>query len=582
MKYTKHLLRYIGGICPYLITLAICTALAGSLIILQAHALSQIVSGAFLEKGYLTWHSSLIKIVLLLLVVIVVQAMLVWFNDALAGRLAGHVKVELRQLLFERLLTLGPRYVQGERSGELVNTAVEGVESLDAFFRQLLPQIFLTAFIPLIVLTAVTVTDWLSGLVLIVTAPLLPIFLMLIGMTADAQAKRQWQQLSLMSAHFLDVLQGLPTLKIFGRAQIQEQHIRKVSLQFAQATLRVLRIGFLSSLVMEMGATICTAIVAVEIGLRVLYGQMAFEPALFVLLLVPEFYLPLRQLGTSYHASMSSNAAFERIFAILETPLPISAQLTISQQPLQQGMEGEIRFEEVSYTYDEQRPALHSVSFAISLGKKVALVGPSGAGKSTIIHLLLRFIEPEHGHIMINGEDLQALPAAEWRKQIAWVPQRPYLFNDTVSENIAIGQPGTTREEIIEAAKQAYAHEFIQALPQGYETIIGERGACLSGGQVQRLSLARAFLKNAPLLILDEATSQLDSETESLILAATEQLMRGRTVLVAAHRLSTVSDADQIIVLDGGCVIETGIHQSLTQQSGLYQELVRAYEGERT
>ncbi len=195
--------------------------------------------------------------------------------------------------------------------------------------------------------------------------------------------------------------------------------------------------------------------------------------------------------------------------------------------------------------------------------------------------MLLRFIEPEHGHILINGEDLQALPDAEWRKQIAWVPQRPYLFNDTVSENIALGQPGATREEIIAAAKQAYAHEFIQALPQGYETIIGERGACLSGGQVQRLSLARAFLKNAPLLILDEATSQLDSETERLILAATEQLMRGRTVLVAAHRLSTVSDADQIVVLDGGRVVETGIHQSLTQQSGLYQELVRAYEGER-
>ena len=581
MKYTKHLLRYIGGIRPYLVTLAICTVLTGSLIILQAHALSQIVSGAFLEKGSLTWHSSLIKTVLLLLVVIVVQALLVWFNDALAGRLAGHVKVALRQLLFERLLALGPRYVQCERSGELVNTAVEGVESLDAFFRQLLPQIFLTAFVPLIVLIAVTVTDWLSGLVLIVTAPLLPIFLMLIGMTADAQAKRQWQQMSLMSAHFLDVLQGLPTLKIFGRAQIQEQHIRKVSLQFAQTTLRVLRIGFLSSLVMEMGATICTAIVAVEIGLRVLYGQMAFEPALFVLLLVPEFYLPLRQLGASYHASMSSNAAFERIFAILETPLPVSAQLTIPQQSLQQDMEGEIRFEEVSYTYDEQRPALHSVSFAIPHGKKVALVGPSGAGKSTIIHLLLRFIEPEHGHILINGEDLQALPDAEWRKQIAWVPQRPYLFNDTVSENIALGQPGATREEIIAAAKQAYAHEFIQALPQGYETIIGERGACLSGGQVQRLSLARAFLKNAPLLILDEATSQLDSQTERLILAATEQLMRGRTVLVAAHRLSTVSDADQIVVLDGGRVVETGIHQSLTQQSGLYQELVRAYEGER-
>jgi ATP-binding cassette subfamily C protein CydD len=254
--------------------------------------------------------------------------------------------------------------------------------------------------------------------------------------------------------------------------------------------------------------------------------------------------------------------------------------LTLSQHLQQQSAGGEIRFEEVSYTYDEQRPALCGVSFAIPSGKKVALVGPSGAGKSTIIHLLLCFLEPERGNITVNGEELQALPAAEWRKRVAWVPQRPYLFNATVRENIAIGQPGATREEIIEAAKRAYAHEFIQALPHGYETVIGERGACLSGGQVQRLSLARAFLKDAPLLILDEATSQLDSETETLVLAATEQLMCGRTVLIAAHRLSTVSDADQIIVLDGGRVVETGTHQSLTQQSGLYKQLVRAYEGE--
>jgi ATP-binding cassette subfamily C protein CydD len=233
----------------------------------------------------------------------------------------------------------------------------------------------------------------------------------------------------------------------------------------------------------------------------------------------------------------------------------------------------------VSYSYDEQRPALRGISFPIPSGKKVALVGPSGAGKSTLIQLLLRFLEPEHGRITINGKDLQALPATEWRKQIAWVPQRPYLFNDTIRENIAIGQPDATSDEIIKAAKQAYAHEFIQALPQGYETVIGERGACLSGGQAQRLSLARAFLKNAPILILDEATSQLDPEAETFVLAATKRLMCGRTVLIAAHRLSTISDADQILVLDSGRIVETGIHQILMQQSGLYRQLVRAYEG---
>jgi ATP-binding cassette subfamily C protein CydD len=483
------------------------------------------------------------------------------------------VKTELRERLFAHLLALGPTYTKGERSGELTNTLVEGVEALDAYFSQYLPQIFLVVLMPLVIVIVVFSIDPLSGIVLLVTAPVLPIFMILIGMQAEALTKKQWKLMSLMSAHFLDVLQGITTLKLFGRSAAQEETIRNVSERFRHTTMRVLRVAFLSSLVMEMGATLSTAIIAVEIGLRLLYGQIAFQPALFVLLLAPEFYLPLRTLGTRYHAGMTGSAAAQRIFEILEIPLPSDAlKIPLSPIPWETAgapmgsretagvpmgsRETGIRFEDVSFAYDESRPVLKSVSLHIEPGQQVALVGASGAGKSTLAHLLLRFMEPESGTISINGIASTEISASEWREQIAWAPQRPYLFNATVAENIRLAAPNATHEEVVQAAQQADAHEFIIQLPQGYATIIGERGTSLSGGQVQRLSLARAFLKNAPVLIVDEATSNLAPEQEAQVLAAMQRLMQGRMVLIIAHHLSAIYNADQVIMLTDGQIVD--------------------------
>ncbi len=578
MKFDKRLLRQIRGVRTYLVVTVGLSVVIGVLIVVQAHYLSSIIHGVFLAGQTLDQ----IKMLLLsLLVVIMVRAALVWGSEVMANRIAGQVKTNLRERLFAHLLALGPAYTKGERSGELTNTIVEGVEALDAYFSQYLPQLCLTILVPLIIVIAVFSVDVLSGLVLLLTAPLLPIFMILIGMMADTLTKRQWRLLSLMSAHFLDVLQGLTTLKLFGRSQAQQETIRRISDRFRHTTMRVLRVAFLSSLVLEMGATMSTAIIAVEVGLRLLYGHMAFQQAFFVLLLAPEFYLPLRTLGTRYHAGMTGSAAAQRIFEILEIPVPVGARLITPSSgglivPLPNGI---IQFEDVHYVYDGQRPALKGVSFQVPPGQKVALVGPSGAGKSTVAHLLLRFIDPDSGRVCVNGTPLQDVPAQDWRRQVAWVPQHPYLFNATVAENIRFGRPEATLTEVMVAAHQAHAHEFIQALPQGYDTIIGERGARLSGGQAQRLSLARAFLKNTPLLILDEATSNLDSEYEMLVLRATERLMQGRTVLIIAHRLSTVYYADQIVVLQAGRVVEVGTHASLLQRSGLYKQLVHAYEG---
>ena len=552
---------------------------AGIMVAVQARTLSRVVSLVFLQGRSL---SDVAFLLAALLLIALARAGLMWASEITAHHVAGQVKRDLRERFFAHVLELGPAYTRGERSGELVNTAIEGIESLDAYFSQYLPQLALTVLVPVTFLVLVFPLDFLSGLVLLLTAPIIPVFMILIGNLADSLTRKQWQLLSQMSAHFLDVLQGLTTLKLLGRAKDQVQIIARISDRFRDTTLGVLRVAFLSALVQESVAALSTAIVAVEIGLRLLYGHLSFEQAFFVLILAPEFYLPLRLLGTRFHASVSGVTAAKRIFEVLESKPGGQATSrqgdTETRRPGEPHRLGALSFENVHYAYDNgERPALKGVSFVIESGQRVALVGPSGAGKSTVAQLLLRFIEPQRGEVRVNGTRLCNVPAAEWRTQVAWVPQAPYLFNLSVVENIRMARPDATMGDLIRAAQLAHAHEFVEALPQGYDTVIGERGARLSGGQAQRIALARAFLKDAPLLILDEATSNLDPETEDLLRAATERLMQGRMTLVIAHRLSTVYRADRIVVLEGGQVVETGTHQSLVPQGGVYCRLVSAY-----
>jgi len=474
------------------------------------------------------------------------------------------------------IIALGPAYTRGERSGELANTAIAGVEALDAYISQYLPQLVLALLIPLGMLAVVFPFDPLSGIVLLITAPLIPFFMILIGGMASRLTRSQFTQLSRMSAHFLDVLQGLAVLKQFGRSRDQIATIRRISERFRDTTMGVLRVAFLSALVLEMLATISTAIIAVEIGLRLLYGRMVFEDAFFVLILAPEFYLPLRMLGTRFHAGMSGVAAAARIFDVLETPLPTcgppAPPRAVPQPPYT------LRFRDVYYAYNGgERPALNGISFMIEAGQRVALVGPSGAGKSTAAQLLLRFLAPTAGQIAVNGVDLCAIAPDAWRRQVAWVPQAPYLFADTIAGNIRLGRPDAPLADVIRAAEQAHLDRFVATLPGGYDTPIGERGARLSGGQAQRVALARAFLKDAPVLILDEATANLDPATESLIQDAMGALMQGRSTLIIAHRLQTVQNADLIVVLKAGRIVQTGIHADLAAGSGLYRDLVQTH-----
>ncbi len=554
--------------------------LGGVAAVLQAWLLSGVIDQVFLRQVAVArlapWLAGAFGI-------IVARSLLAWGAEMSAGRVAWRVKRDLRAEVVERLFALGPMYLQGERTGELTAIVSEGIEALDAYFAHYLPQLATAVLVPLTILCTVFPLDALSGGVLLVTAPLIPVFMVLIGQTADRLTRQQYDRLGYLSAHFLDTLQGLTTLKLLGQSRAQAHVIGAVSDQYRDATLQVLRVAFLSALVLEMVVTLSTAIVAVEVGLRLLYGQMAFQPALFILILAPEFYLPLRMLGLRFHSAAAAVSAAARIFEVLAAPLPAGAESPARRSLVPGPAVGwpsaaqEIRFESVSLAYAPGRPALRDISFGIPARKITALIGPSGAGKSTVASLLLRFVEPQQGRIWVGNQPLQAVPPAVWRRHLAWVPQAPHLFHDTLAANIRLGCPTACEAEVIRAAQLAHCHDFICRLPEGYATRVGEGGARLSRGQAQRLALARAFLlTSASLLILDEPTSEVDPELEVLLQEAVERLMRGRTTLVIAHRLSTIYQADQIVVLSAGQVAEVGVHRDLMQQPGLYCQLVTA------
>ena len=528
------------------------------LIVAQAALLAHALAAAALGTG----ARALAVTLVLLLGVVVARAAAAYGGEAAALRAAARVKSQLRRKLTGHCLRLGPAWLSGQQPGRIAALATRGLDALDPYFARYLPQLVLSVLVPAAVLVTVTAADWISGVVIAVTLPLIPLFAALVGLHTKVQTRRQWRLLAQLSGHFLDVVQGLPTLKVLGRAKAQEQVIARVTGEHRSAAMATLRIAFLCALVLELSAALATALVAVETGLRLLYGHMPYRAALLVLLLTPEAYLPLRAVAAQYHASAEGSAAAETIFGILDTPLPLhtapATPVTGPAAPVPDLRSATIRLTAVTVAYPgRENPALAQLSLAIRPGELIMLTGPSGAGKTTLLHLLLRFIEPDAGTIVADGAELAALPAGAWREQIAWVPQHPRLFPRSVADNIALGQPSASRAAIEGAARLAGAAAFIESLPRGYDTPLGERAAQLSSGQRQQLALARAFLRDAPLLLLDEPTAHLAPAAAAAIRGAIRGPMLGRTIIVATHQGWGDASVSQIIALAGGRPAET-------------------------
>jgi ATP-binding cassette subfamily C protein CydD len=599
--------------------------LCGFLILAQAWSLSELVDRVFFKGLALQDVSTLF---VALFVIVTARAAITWLEEWFALRLAHAVQTDIRQALLDKIERLGPVKMREEQTGELLNLLTEGLEVLHAYFGKYLPQLFKTALIPILFLIVIFPRDWITGVILLVTAPLLPMFMMMIGRWSQAATKKQWRVLGRMTGYFQDVLQGISTLKMLNQSEKHALKVEQISEDFRKASLGVLRIAFLSALTLELFSTLSIAILAVGLGLRLVGGTIGFQAAFFVLLLAPEFYLPIRSLGTQYHASLNGVAAAGRVYTFLATDgdMPAgqagvnggaaeataakgaagpagtasgsksaeSAKATAADAAAGSGpakaagaAKGAsqlhmphfenigIVFSDVALGYGGGREeALRGVSFSVAPGEKIGLIGPSGSGKSTVLNLLLGFISPDRGDIEINGHSLSSFDMGQWRRMAAWVPQNPHLFTGTIKDNLLLGSQGVTDEAMLEASRLLGLDAFIEAMPDGYATRVGQGGRGLSGGQRQLLAICRAWLRQAPLLLLDEATANLDLLREESVQDALWKLMRGKTVIAAAHRLKTVEHMDRLIVLDSGLVREAGAPSELVGAGGIYADMI--------
>jgi len=554
--------------------MSLISLLSGGIIIIQAYCLAFSINGAFLaKKGLRDIGASL----LVLFLAIVLRTVLGYLGVKAGNKLAAKVTGDLRKKFLAKIAAIGTKVFLPEKTGELLTLAVEGVEKLEVYYSQYLPQLINAVIIPLIILIVVFIHDFISGFIMLLTMPLIPIFMMLIGSITENKAQKQWSMLTRLSGKFFELLQGITDLKAFGQSKNQLGVLKKSGIAFRDATMEVLKVAFLSALTLEILATISTAMVAVEVGLRLLYGKMAFLTAFFILLLAPEFYLPLRNLGSGFHAGRTAMASAPKLWEILDWQ---EDGVFLNKRCISWDYPPEITFQDISHQYLPGKEVLKNINFTIKPGEKVALIGPSGSGKSTLIKLLLGLERPTKGRILLNGVPLEELYEKDWYDRVSYLAQTPFIFPGSVAENIALGKKEDRRDEITRAAILAQAHSFIVELPEGYQTFIGEGGRGLSGGERQRIALARAFLKDAKVVVLDEPTNGLDYKTEELLEKGIESLSQNRTVIIIAHRLSTIYRADKIILLDKGEIKGQGRHEQLWAENELYRQLIKAYWGE--
>jgi thiol reductant ABC exporter CydD subunit len=518
---------------------------AALLVLAQAVLLARVAARGF-EGASLR---EVLTPVVLLAAVVVARAATTWGFEVVGRRAATDVLSQLRLELVRRRLRDRPAALDGARSGELATAAVAGADALETTFARYLPQVVLAVLVPPAVLVLVASVDLVAAAIMLVTLPLVPLFMWLVGRHTERQTRERWQALSLLSTHFLDVVRGLPTLRAFNRGTEQAERIAEVSDSYRKTTMSMLRVAFLSGTILELAATLAIALVAVTVGVRLVDGGVGFEAALTVLVLTPELYLPLRNVAAQFHASSEGAAVAARLLDLVDEPSPARSGSLVPPSPAR----APVRLEAVSFAYPTRAGlVLDRLELELRPGETVALVGASGEGKSTVAALLLGLLEPSGGRITVGGVELGDCDPAAWRSQVAWVPQRPTLFRGSIADNIRLGDAAADDSRVRAAAVSAGADAFIRGLPAGYETVVGDGGRTLSTGQRRRIALARAFLRDASLVVLDEPTADLDPASAGLVREAVERLRGGRTVLLIAHEEGLVEHADRAVKLVGG------------------------------
>jgi thiol reductant ABC exporter CydD subunit len=536
--------------------------------VLQAVLIGLVVQRAFLD------HRPLGRLVGLLAGLggaFFARAALAWLGELAAQRTSASVTSALRRRLLSRAVALGPSWLAGERTGELASVTTQGVEALEVYFARYLPTAVVAAVAPPLLLAWVLWSDWRSFLILAVTVSVIPVFMVLLGLEAKHRAERQWKRLSGLAAAFFDLLQGLATLRAFNRAPDGRRTLEKAAEDFRVTTMSTLRLAFLSSLALEVLAAVGTALVALFLGLRLLDGSLHLAVGLTVLVLAPEVYLPLRRAASEFHASAAGQAAADRILDILDEQLPagpVRAKTAAPAGGRTTGLGGAgaaevavlarsmLRCSDLRVSYASRAaPVLDGLNLEVPFGEHVAVTGESGAGKSTLLAVILGFVTPSAGTLTVGGVELGDLPIRDWRRQLAWVPQRPYLVRGTIADNICLADTEASATAVSRAIEQSGLAGVLERLPQGLKTPVGEGGLTLSAGERQRIAIARAILRDAPVVLLDEPTAHLDADRELSLGKTLGPWLENRTVIVAAHRLGLVGRVDRTLALVGGRLV---------------------------
>ncbi|MDX5626527.1 MULTISPECIES: cysteine/glutathione ABC transporter permease/ATP-binding protein CydD [unclassified Brenneria] len=554
--------------------------LSGILIVAQAWLLASLLHALIIEHAP---RDSLLSSFLLLAATFVLRALNSLLREQVGFMCGQAVRRQIRKLVLDRLQQLGPAWVQGKPAGSWASMILEQIEDMQDYYSRYLPQMYLAALIPLLILITIFPINWAAGLILLLTSPLIPLFMALVGMGAADANRRNFLALARLSGHFLDRLRGLETLRLFNRGRAETAQISNASEDFRSRTMEVLRMAFLSSGVLEFFASISIAVVAVYFGFSYLgelnFGHYGAGVTLFagflVLILAPEFFQPLRDLGTFYHAKAQAVGAAESLVTFLAAE---GETVGFGEHEFSNDSAIEIQASELVVLAPDGAPLTQPLTFTLGAGQRIALVGISGAGKSSLLNVLLGFL-PYRGSLRVNGIELNTLSSTSWRRQLSWVGQNPHLPEQSLRDNILLGKPQATEDELQQAVERAYVHEFLPQLPQGLDTLVGDGAARLSVGQAQRIAVARALIKPGNLLLLDEPTASLDADSEQRIMAALNAAARHQTTLLVTHQLNDVIDYDEIWVMNDGQLIQQGNYQTLSTRPGAFAELITQRQG---